>query len=468
MPTTSLRILPPLAIGLLALTLGAAAALPARAQAVRGADLLALSPLFPPDNWWNVDVSAAPVDPNSADFINFIGAGVGLHPDLGGDDPDVVNGTFGMIYATVPGTQPLAPVTFVEFGDQSDHGAPGRPAGYPIPVEARTQAKWIEGGFPASQTGGDRHMLLLDRDNRILYELYHARWTGSRWEAGSGAIFLLDSNQRRPETWTSADAAGLAILPGLIRHDETFGPDPIRHAFRMTVHPTRGFVFPASHDASTSTNPSALPLGARLRLKAGKDISGFPPEVRKIFQAMKTYGLIVADNGSDMFITGTYDTRWDNGVLNPAFASLKASDFEVIQLGWRPPVETVAGPLRFHTLIPCRLLDTRGPSGATGGPALAPGSQRVVTARGVCGVPDGARALSVNVTVVNPPAGGSLTFFPGDAGPTVSTILSFRPGVTRANNAVLMLAGSGTETVGVANTASAAVHLVIDVNGYFQ
>jgi hypothetical protein len=470
-PTTPLRTFSPVAAGLLALALGVAAVPPARAQAVRGADLLALSPLFPPDNWWNVDVSAAPVDPNSANFLNFIGAGVGLHPDLGGDvdpgDPASPE-TYGMIYATVPGTQPLEPVTFVEFGDQSDPGAPGRPLGYPIPVEARTQARWIEGGYPASQTGGDRHMLLVDRDNRILYELYHARWTGSRWEAGSGAIYLLDANQRRPETWTSADAAGLAILPGLIRYDEAFGPDPIRHAFRMTVHPTRGYVFPASHDATTSSNANALPMGARLRLKAGKDISGYPPEVRKLFQAMKTYGLIVADNGSDLYITGTHDTRWDNGVLNPAFASLKASDFEVIQLGWRPPVQTATPALRFHTLPPCRLLDTRRASGATGGPALAPGSQRVVTARGICGVPDGARALSVNVTVVDPGVSGHLTFFPGNAEPTNATIVSFRPGVTRANNAVLMLAGSGTETLGVASTAPTAVHLVIDVNGYFQ
>jgi hypothetical protein len=121
-----------------------------------------------------------------------------------------------------------------------------------------------------------------------------------------------------------------------VRYDEAFGPDPIRHAFRFTVERTRGHVFPASHTASTSSSPDALPLGARLRLKAAKDISGYPTEIRKIFQAMKTYGLILADNGSDMYITGTHDTRWNNDVLNPAFASLRASDFEVVQLGWRP------------------------------------------------------------------------------------------------------------------------------------
>jgi hypothetical protein len=134
--------------------------------------------------------------------------------------------------------------------------------------------------------------------------------------------------------WTSADAAGLAILPGLVRYDEAFGAAPIRHAFRFTVEETDGYVYPASHVAGNSSG--ALPMGARLRLKAGKDLAGYPPEVRKIFQAMKTYGLIVADNGSNLFISGAYDARWDNDVLNPAFASLKASDVEVIQLGWTP------------------------------------------------------------------------------------------------------------------------------------
>jgi len=299
-----------------------------------------LPPLFPADNWWNTDVSSAPVDPHSADFINFLGANVGLHPDFGGD-ADSFPEIYGMVYLSVPGTQPLVPVTFVEYGDESDAGAPGRPPGYPIPEEAKTQAKWIEGGYPGNANpGGDRHMLIVDRDHRILFELYHTRWNAalSRWEAGSGAVFPLDSNRRRPEGWTSADAAGLAILPGLVRHDEVFGSGPIRHAFRFTVDESNGFVFPASHDAGSSRG--ALPMGARLRLKAGKDLSGYPPEIQKIFQAMKTYGLIVADNGTNLYITGAYDTRWNNDVLNPAFASLKASDFEVVQLGWKPSTTT--------------------------------------------------------------------------------------------------------------------------------
>jgi len=300
-------------------------------------------PLFPADNWWNVDVSAAPLDPGSAGFIQHIGGGTPLHPDFGGD-ADPFPETYGMTYVSVPGTQPLVPVKFVEFGSESDAGAPGRPAGYPIPDEAKTQPHYIEGGYPGNaDVGGDRHMLLVDRDNKILFELYHTHFNTalSRWEAGSGAVFPLTSNARRPEGWTSADAAGLAILPGLVRYDEVFGPDPIRHAFRFTIGETNSHVFPASHDAGEAIG--ALPMGARLRLKAGKDISGYPPEVRKIFQAMKTYGLIVADNGSDMYIQGTYDTRWNNDVLNPAFGSLHASDFEVVQLGWKPAA-TVCTP----------------------------------------------------------------------------------------------------------------------------
>jgi hypothetical protein len=320
-------------LGLLAI-LSASAVLAQPAQP--GGALPGPLPLFPADNWWNMDISAAPVDPGSASYINAIGRNTPLHPDFGGNG-DSFPEVYGLIYLVVPGTQPLVPVTFVEYGDESDAGAPGRPAGYPIPEEAKTQARWMEPGHPGNASpGGDRHMLIVDRDHRILYELYHAHWNSSlnRWEAGSGATFPLDSNHRRPDGWTSADAAGLAILPGLVRYDEAFGSGPIRHAFRVTLEESNGAVFPASHSAGDTRG--ALPMGARLRLKATKNIAGYPPEVQRIFQAMKTYGLIMADNGSNMYITGAYDTRWDNDVLNPAFASLTADDFEVVQLGWKP------------------------------------------------------------------------------------------------------------------------------------
>ncbi len=441
---------------------------PLGAQVQRGAGLPQPLPLFSPDNWWNVDISSAPVDTNSANFINFIGGTTGLHPDFGGDadDPEI----YGMVYITVPGNQPLVPVTWVEFGGQSDDEAAGRPGGYPIPTEARTQDRWLEGGWAANvDVGGDRHMLIVDRDNRILYELYHTFWNASlgRWEAGSGAIYPLDSNARRPEGWTSADAAGLAILPGLIRYDEAFGTAPIKHAFRMTVDFTKSYVYPASHDATTTSNSNAVPLGARLRLKASKNISGYTPEVQRIFQAMKTYGLIVADNGTDMYITGAYDTRWDNDVLNPAFASLKANDFEVIQRGWRPAVATSAGASDFYTLAPCRLLDTRNAYGPYGGPAMLPG-QRILKATGQCGIPITAKALAVNITAYNPTVSGNLRFFPGDTDPNSSSVINFQAGVTRANNAMVMLASSGSGALGIYNSASTGVDVLVDVFGYYQ
>lgn len=449
---------------------------PAVAQAPQPpAPLPAPLPLLPPDNWWNVDISGAPVDPNSAGFIGLIGGSTPLHPDFGGND-GTAYGTYGMIYVVVPGNQPLQVVDFSQgYPDESDAGAPGRLPGYPIPLGARTQPRWIEGGQPGGGSSGDRHMLLVDKERRILFELYATRWdpVSLSWRADSGAVFLLDGNGRRPEGWTSADAAGLAILPGLVRYDEVFGPDPIRHAFRVTVQNTKGHVFPASHTAGTSSSPNALPMGGRLRLKPSKDISVYPAYVQRIFQAMKTYGLIVADNGSNMFISGAYDTRWDNDVLNPAFASLTASDFEVVELGWRPPVGTSTAAADFYTLTPCRLLDTRlGPNqlppGPYGGPAVPPGGERVLVVAARCGIPSSAKAVSFNVTAVSTGAPGHLRFFPGDTVPPRASSLNFTAGQTRANNAIVMLASSGSATLALKNVSSANVDVVIDVNGYFE
>ncbi len=309
----------------------------APADAVRGGEVPGPLPVFPADNWWNQDISAAPVDPGSAQFITFIGPGRTLHPDFGGYDLDDPAYIYGIPYVVVGGDQPKQAVEFY-YANQSDGVThPGNVSFpfYPIPEQAKTESYWIEGGPPGNaDPGGDRHMLILDRDNRHLYELFDLRWTGTRWEGGSGAFFDLNRNDRRPDTWTSADAAGLAIFPGLVRYDEVYErPDEIRHAFRVTVAQTNGYVWPASHRAGSTQG--ALPMGARLRLKSSVNIANRPPEMQKIFRAMQRYGLIVADNGSNMYITGTFDPRWNNGVLNPAFASLKASDFEVIQLGWR-------------------------------------------------------------------------------------------------------------------------------------
>jgi hypothetical protein len=303
--------------------------------------------VFPPSNWWNLDVSAAPVDAQSSAIIGWISgrntnpsAVRRLHPDFGPHP-------YGIPYVVVPSDQPRVPLTFVEYGNESDAGAPGLP-GYPIPDEARTQSHYIEGGVAGGGTSGDRHLLLIDRDRWLLYESYATRWnaTRSRWEAGSGAVFNLAQNDRRPEGWTSADAAGLAIFPGLVRYDEAFGSGEITHAFRVTTRATNGYVWPASHRAGSTSG--APPMGARLRLKASVNISGFAPELQRVFRAMKRYGLIVADNGSDMYISGTMDARWNNSVLNPAFRALTADDFEVIELGWRPA--TIGPPTNLRIL----------------------------------------------------------------------------------------------------------------------
>ena len=310
------------------------------AAGVPGGALPQPLPLFPADNWWNLDVSTAPTDPGSASYIAFINNGSlrRMHPDFGGDVSAGSVQIYGFPYIVVDGATAKQAVTF-QYAAESDgvnHSTNMSYPFYPIPPEAITQAHWIEGGDPGNvdlRSSSDRHLLIVDRDNRHLYELYNVFHDGSRWRAGSGAFFDLNVNGRRPDGWTSADAAGLAILPGLVRHDEVFGADEIRHAFRVTVRSTNGYVYPASHRAGSQAG--ALPMGARLRLKASRDISGFRPEIQKIFRAMKRYGLIVADNGSDLFVSGTYDTRWDNGILNPAFRSLTADDFEVVQLGFR-------------------------------------------------------------------------------------------------------------------------------------
>ena len=329
-----------LILGALAVCLGAAApwAQSRVSSAERGGPLPAPLPLFPADNWWNQDVTDAPVDLRSAQFIAFVNNGGSrrLHPDFGGYESPGSIGIYGFPYAVVPGDQPKWAVQFY-YADESDgvdHTTGRSFPFYPIPDEAITQPYWIEGGQPGnSDPGGDRHMLVVDADNRRLYELYDLRWNGSQWTAGSGAFFDLSINGRRPDGWTSADAAGLAILPGLVRYDEVASGLEIRHAFRVTVRATNGYVWPASHRAGSNTQ--ALPMGARLRLKAGTNLSGYPPDIRRIFRAMQRYGLIVADNGSDMFVSGTFDPRWNNDVLNPAFRSLSASDFDVIALGWR-------------------------------------------------------------------------------------------------------------------------------------
>jgi len=329
--------------------------LPALAmEAQLGGTLPQPVPLFPANNWWNLDISNWPVDQDSSNYINFINNGGTrrLHPDFGGNS-GTGNGIYGMPFAVLTNvnSSDLKPVQF-QYWDESDgvdlQTGVSFPF-YPIPNEAITQPRWIEGGDPGNidkRSLEDRHLLLVDRDRNQLFELYNVYYntTQGKWYAGSGAFFDMNTNNRRPDTWTSADAAGLAILPGLVRYDEAYDTNvaEIKHAFRVTVRATNDYVYPASHRAGST--PGALPMGARLRLKDTIDVTQktSDPNVQKIFRAMQRYGLIVADNGSDMYITGSYDSRWNNDILNPAFGNLTANDFEVIQLGYNPAASEVA------------------------------------------------------------------------------------------------------------------------------
>ncbi|MDR2013741.1 MAG: hypothetical protein LBQ20_12090 [Rhodanobacter sp.] len=277
---------------------------------------------FPADNAWNRDVSADPIDPNSDALIASIGLGTGLHPDFGADIPE---GPIGIPYVVVSGSQQKVTINFTAYGEESDPGP------YPIPGNAP-----IEGGANAPQ-GSDRHVLVIDRDNQKLYELFNA-WpqNGGSWNADSGAVFDLTSNVVRPggqPGWTSADAAGLPIFPGLVRYDEV-ASGAIHHALRFTVSRTRrAYVPPATHWASSNTDGNLPPMGMRVRLKASYPIpANVDPQTRVLLQALKTYGMIVADNGSNWFITGTSDQRWNNDALVPQLRSVSGSNFEVIRM----------------------------------------------------------------------------------------------------------------------------------------
>ena len=269
--------------------------------------------MFPANNIWNTPIDTLPVSSNSAAYINSVGPSTGLHPDFGSGTWD--GAPIGIPYALVTGSQPKVSVTF-DYADESDPGP------YPIPANPP-----IEGG---SSSTGDRHVLLVDTTNCILYELYAAYpQSGGAWQAGSGAIFDLRGNQLRPLGWTSADAAGLPILPGLVRYDEILA-GRIAHAIRFTVQVTqKAYLWPARHYASSNTSTSVPPMGARFRLKSAFDVSGFPAEVQIILNAMKKYGIIVADNGSNWFISGVPDDRWNNDNL-ATLHRVTGAAFEVV------------------------------------------------------------------------------------------------------------------------------------------
>jgi hypothetical protein len=277
-------------------------------------------PLFPADNPWNQRVDRLPVAGNSSALVGSIGLDDELHPDFGSGKWN--GGPIGIPYTTVSRRQRRVPVSFY-YGDESDPGP------YPIPRNAP-----IEGGRAAN---GDRHVIVVDRDRCKLYEMYdaHPVRSGRRWRAGSGAVWSLRSNALRPAGWTSADAAGLPILPGLARYDEYLRGE-IDHAIRFTAQRTRrAYVYPARHFASDESDPRLPPMGLRARLKSSVDISGFPPQARVILQALKRYGMILADNGTDWYMSGAPSRGWDNDDLH-TLHRITGRNFEVVDTGRLP------------------------------------------------------------------------------------------------------------------------------------
>jgi hypothetical protein len=263
-------------------------------------------PMFPISNVWNKPVTGLPVRSDSDTLVRSIGLNAYLHPDFSSYD----GGGYGIPYNVVGGGRKKKYVKFT-YASESDRGP------YPIPRRPK-----IEGG-------SDRHILIVDRDNCVLYELYAARKTSAGWRAGSGAIWNLNSNALRPAGWTSADAAGLPILPGLVRYDEV-AAGVIRHALRFTAPVTRrAYIFPARHYASDSNDAALPPMGLRVRLKATVDISRFGPQSRVLLQALKDYGMILADNGSPWYVTGAPNAGWDDDDMHQ-LQTLHGSDFEVV------------------------------------------------------------------------------------------------------------------------------------------
>jgi hypothetical protein len=272
-------------------------------------------PVFPATSVWNQRVDTLPVAPNSAALIASIGLGSPVHADFGSGLWE--GSRIGIPYVVVNGKMtPKSRISF-EYADESDKGP------YPIPANVPIE------GQPAV-TDGDRHAIIVDRSTCKLYELYALQWQGNRWTAGSGAIWNLRSNALRPSGWTSADAAGLPILPGLARWDGDASTGAIDHALRFTASRTRNtFIYPARHEASDSSDPSLPPMGLRVRLKANVDISHFPPQARIVATALKRYGMILADNGSPWYISGAPSPHWSNDQLH-ALGQLTGADFEVV------------------------------------------------------------------------------------------------------------------------------------------
>jgi len=338
---------------------------------------------FTGNNLWNTDISSAPVDPNSNSMITSWVGSVNVHPDWGNDP------TYGIPYVVVDGKQSLVGINLAAYGDESDPG--------PMPVPGNAP---VEGGSPS---GGDRHVLVLDNGNCFLYELYNSSANSDgTWNADSTAVWDLLSDEQRPYTWTSADAAGLPIFPGLVRYDEA-ASGKIGHAFRFTLPKTRAaFIPPASHWAGNTSDPTAPPMGMRLRLKASYDISGFSKQMQVILTAMKHYGLILADNGSSLFVTGVSDSRWGSDL--ESLKTVPASAFEVVEMN----------PIYTSSNYPTGAAPTIGSFTASGTHVASGGSVTLswsVTDADYVIVSPGPGALRDTTVVVNPTATTTYTIY---------------------------------------------------------
>jgi hypothetical protein len=276
--------------------------------------------IFPADNAWNQDISSLNVDPNSVQILSAY-ATSGVKADFGSGLWD--NAPIGIPFVVVCGNQQKVQIVFRANGYDGNYGDESDPGPYPVPMNAP-----IEGDGQ-----GDSHVLIVDKDNDILYELYNASVNGDHWEASSGAIFNLASDALRPDGWTSADAAGLPIFPGLVKYDEV-ASGAIHHAIRFTLASSNvkpGYISPATHKVNSSGGQYSIPFGGKIRLKANFDVSGFPVNDQVILNALKKYGLILADIGSNMYISGAPDERWNNDELQK-LGNVKASDFEVVKV----------------------------------------------------------------------------------------------------------------------------------------
>jgi hypothetical protein len=434
---------------LLASALWVTAASPVAAQPIPGTTCS----LFPANSIFNTDIASLPVNAQSAAWMGNMTEHANLHPDFG-----TLTQLYGMpINVAPPPTSGVMPA--FQYNAESDHPAEG----YPI-----DQNTLIEGGTGAP-TGSDRHALTMDKNLCKLYEIYNLQnfTNGQTPQAGSGAVWDLNSNAMRPDGWTSADAAGLPIMPLLLRPDEILAGS-IAHAIRFTTHCTHGYIWPGSHNAGIcdATYP---PMGARFRLRAGFDISGFSATTQVVLRAFQHYGLVLADNGSDWYFQGTSDNWWGTTAGSVVVSELKtipAAQFDTIDesslqaaagsYAAAPPVPPTPGV--YTGVNPVRLLDTRNDS------PIGSGGSLNLAVRGIAGVPSNATAVVVNVTAVNESTGGAFTVYPAGLGRPLASNLNWAPHETVPNLVTVGVGPTGAITI---FNGTGTADAVVDLEGYY-